>query len=226
MNYEEWRKLYAELKRELAQLGLHFDRDEEARDVLNSLLKQDVLKELNSLEGKNVVVFAAGESSRLLLLDEKFLRVARKAIVIATDGILDALFNAGLNPRIVCTDLDSDFEFISKASSKGAVIIVHAHGDNIPQLKEFVPKLKGKIVGTTQVEPKGAVHNFGGFIDGDRAVFLALHFNAKAVGFAGFNAKKKKHEAGIKLVEQLKKNNKNIFNLSNQKELNAFVKLV
>lgn len=226
MNYDEWLPLYEGLKRELAPLGLRFDKDEEARDVLNSLLLRDDSSELNFLRGKNVIIFAAGESARFKLADAQLVQLAKKTTIIATDGILDALFAAGVRPHVVCTDLDSDFNLISQASEQGAVIVVHAHGDNIPLLKEFVPKLKGKVVGTTQAKPSGNVHCFGGFIDGDRAVFLALHFNAKSIGFIGFDGKKEKHKAGIKLAEQLKRTNKNIFNLSKQEELKEFAKLV
>ena len=40
---------------------------------------------------------------------------------------------------------------------------------------------------TTQSAPFGEVHNFGGFTDGDRCVFLADHFAATRIILCGFN---------------------------------------
>ena len=50
-------------------------------------------------------------------------------------------------------------------------------------------KIKGKIIGTTQTDPSKFknLHNFGGFTDGDRAVFIANHFKAKKINLIGFD---------------------------------------
>ncbi len=76
-----------------------------------------------------------------------------------------------------------------KANSEGSIAIIHAHGDNINKIKKYVPKLEGKILGTTQInpEPYKFLHNFGGFTDGDRAVYLADHFHAKKIYLMGFD---------------------------------------
>ena len=49
-------------------------------------------------------------------------------------------------------------------------------------MKELNP-----VIGTTQIEPISDVYNFGGFTDGDRAVFLAEHFGAKEIELVGFD---------------------------------------
>ncbi len=219
-------KAYAKIKKELASLRLSFDKDGEARDVLNCLVTRDNASRLDFLRGKKVVVFAAGKSLSKHLCDESLLRVRRKFVAVATDGALEPLFRARIVPAVVCTDLDSDFRFISKASKSGAIIVVHAHGDNIDELKRLVPRLKGETVATTQVEPLRKVHNFGGFTDGDRAVFLAVHFGARAIGLAGFDAGKKKHKAGLRLVQELKRKNKNIFDLNVKRECAGFMELL
>ncbi|HNR59267.1 MAG TPA: DUF115 domain-containing protein, partial [Methanothrix sp.] len=71
-------------------------------------------------------------------------------------------------------------------------------GDNLAALREYVPKLT-KVLATTQAAPLEGVYNFGGFTDGDRAVFLARRFGAKEIRMVGFDyddptvtAKKKK----------------------------------
>jgi len=70
---------------------------------------------------------------------------------------------------------------------QGTVVVVHAHGDNIPLLRTWVPRFSGPLVGTTQAEPFGRIHNFGGFSDGDRAVFAAHALGAADVRLVGFD---------------------------------------
>jgi uncharacterized Rossmann fold enzyme len=98
-------------------------------------------------------------------------------------------------------------------------MVVHAHGDNIDMIKKLVPKFR-KVLGTTQVMPLENVHNFGGFTDGDRAVFLAEEFGAKNIVLVGMDLgnaigkyskekvkdpelKKQKMKAGRRLLEAL-----------------------
>ena len=65
-------------------------------------------------------------------------------------------------------------------------MVVHGHGDNIPMLEQVVPQLVNPI-GTTQVQPRPNVYNFGGFTDGDRAVFLATEMDARLIVVAGMD---------------------------------------
>ena len=46
-------------------------------------------------------------------------------------------------------------------------------------------------IGTTQTNPFNKIQNFGGFTDGDRAVFLASYFGAKKVILFGMDFGKK-----------------------------------
>jgi hypothetical protein len=64
-------------------------------------------------------------------------------------------------------------------------MIVHAHGDNAEKI-HLVKDFKN-CIGTTQTKPVGKVHNFGGFTDGDRCVFLANHFKAKKIILLGMD---------------------------------------
>jgi len=70
---------------------------------------------------------------------------------------------------------------------EGTIAVVHAHGDNMPLLRHWVPRLPGPVVGTTQAAPLPHVHNFGGFTDGDRAVFAADHLGAARIAIIGFD---------------------------------------
>jgi uncharacterized Rossmann fold enzyme len=114
----------------------------------------------------------------------------------------------GIVPDIIVTDLDGSFEAILKANQMGSIAIVHAHGDNIDQLQEYVPQL-GKIIGTAQCRPPGGLFNFGGFTDGDRSVFLAKELGAVSIKLLGFDfedesvtpRKRKKLAWARKLIE-------------------------
>jgi uncharacterized Rossmann fold enzyme len=68
----------------------------------------------------------------------------------------------------------------------GAMMVIHAHGDNIESMEKNVPKFR-KIIGTTQVMPTENVYNFGGFTDGDRSVFMAEEMRAKSITLIGMD---------------------------------------
>jgi len=106
----------------------------------------------------------------------------------------------------------------------GAIMVIHAHGDNIENLEKNVPKFR-KIIGTTQVMPTENVYNFGGFTDGDRGVFLAEEMRAKSITLIGmdfnsnprkfsndhdidFELKRKKLKTAKRLLEMLGKQSK------------------
>ena len=43
------------------------------------------------------------------------------------------------------------------------------------------------VIGTTQAQPLGNIYNFGGFTDGDRAIFLAVALGAAEITLAGMD---------------------------------------
>ena len=69
--------------------------------------------------------------------------------------------------------------------NSSSIFVVHAHADNKTKL-EFVKNFKN-CIGTTQSKPVNKIENFGGFTDGDRAVFLASHFCAKKIILFGMD---------------------------------------
>ena len=103
---------------------------------------------------------------------------------IAADSALLPLVKCGMVPHVVVTDLDGDAECLMEMKRR-LIYVVHAHGDNMLQLP--MAGMFDRCVGTTQTEPVGSIQNFGGFTDGDRAVFLAHHFGASAIVALGMD---------------------------------------
>ena len=107
-------------------------------------------------------------------------------MVIGADGATTRLLAAGVLPDVIVTDLDGFLPDILAANESGSAVVVHAHGDNMAALKEYVPRLR-RVLGTTQAEPVEGIYNFGGFSDGDRCVFLARNFGASKIKIIGFD---------------------------------------
>jgi uncharacterized Rossmann fold enzyme len=178
MNFNEWAPLYREI---LKEFGFSEEADVEAAKVLNELLPEnppiDRLK--NLIEGKVVNVFGAGPSLEEI---EEF----PEGPSIVADGATSFFIEKGVVPDVIVTDLDGQMEDIIEANKKGSIIVVHAHGQNIPEIKKYVKEFDSPI-GTTQAEPFGNLYNFGGFMDGDRCVFLAHYFGAKEIHIYGLD---------------------------------------
>jgi hypothetical protein len=176
--FEEWEPYYLQI---LADFGFDRAADEEAARVLDRLLPRDSLPLLEArIRGKEVTVCGNAPT-----LDREMDRLS--GVVLAADRAADRLFRHGVRPAAIATDLDGATEEFVEMNLRGTVIVVHAHGDNIPLLHRWVPHLPGPLAGTTQARPVGRVYNFGGFSDGDRAVFLAHAMGASRVSLAGFD---------------------------------------
>ncbi len=105
--------------------------------------------------------------------------------VLAADGAAMTTYSIlGRVPDATVSDLDGRNTVTLRLAEMGAVPVIHAHGDNVPALQKWVPRLP-KLLPTTQVEPVGPVRNFGGFTDGDRAAFLAHAAGAEGILLAG-----------------------------------------
>jgi len=183
MDFEEWEPYYQQV---VADLQLDRGADEAAATELAGLLDPARVATLAHLNARifdhEVSVFGDGPALRTTLAEEPF-----EGTLIAADGATSALMEAGLVPSVVVTDLDGKVEDQIEASARGALLVVHAHGDNLPALRRWVPQLPGPVVPTTQSRPRGDVRNFGGFTDGDRAVFLADHFGARRIDLVAFD---------------------------------------
>ncbi|GIU72290.1 MAG: hypothetical protein KatS3mg003_1769 [Candidatus Nitrosocaldaceae archaeon] len=226
MELREWLEWYDKIR---AKFGYSIVNDQNAAQILSKLIRG---REVNlnilidKIKGKNVVIFGAGPS----LEEFDDYNSLRNSTLIACDGATEALLEHDIKPDIVVTDLDGDHRSLLEADRLGSIMVVHAHEDNVNLMLNLVPKFKN-CIGTTQVKPLDNVYNFGGFTDGDRAVFLADTLGAKSIILIGMDFgykigrySKRKFDPNIK-IEKLKmakelieylanKTNSRIYNLS------------
>jgi uncharacterized Rossmann fold enzyme len=181
MTIKGWESKYREI---LKDFGYSRKKDIQSCKLLDSLLpKKTRIAEIKDLiEKKPVFVVGAGPS---LPSSISILKKHKKITKIVADGATKAIIENGLKPDIVVTDLDGDIKSLKKAGRTNTIMVVHAHGDNSEKI-HFVKNFKN-CIGTTQTKPLGKIHNFGGFTDGDRCVFLANHFKAKKIILLGMD---------------------------------------
>jgi hypothetical protein len=176
-----WESKYREI---LKDFGYSRKKDSQSCKLLDSLLpkKMETKKIRDLIENKPVFVIGAGPSLPSCI---SILKKYKKITKIVADGAAKAMIENDLKPDIVVTDLDGDIKSLKKAGRTNTVMVVHAHGDNSEKI-HLVKNFKN-CVGTTQTKPIGKVHNFGGFTDGDRCVFLASNFKAKKIILLGMD---------------------------------------
>jgi uncharacterized Rossmann fold enzyme len=178
MQFEEWEPHYLGI---LGYFGFDRSQDEEAARLLASVLTRDDLPLLASLcKGKHVTICG---NAPCLKNELKKIRGA----VFAADAAAEVLLDHNIRPDAIFTDLDGATDRFIEMNNKGTIIVIHAHGDNIPLLRHWVPRFRGPVVGTTQSAPLPHIHNFGGFTDGDRAVFAADELGTSQITIIGFD---------------------------------------
>lgn len=185
MQFETWEPLYQAI---LEDFGFSRRRDEEAAELLNELLlrrESQISAAEALLRGRRAMV-CGNAPSLAQELEELPREPDDDAALLAADGAVAVLLEQGMVPDILVTDLDGPFPAILKANQMGCIVVVHAHGDNIAALERYVPLLDG-IIGTVQCRPPDGLYNFGGFTDGDRAVFLAREMGAASIDLVGFD---------------------------------------
>lgn len=174
-------------------LGIDPAADRRATDEAHELYtsrRRQIENLLATLEkmiaGKPCVVFGCGPSldHHVSILELKLKETT--AVLVTADGATSALVETGIIPQVVVTDLDGYLPDIIMASQRGALIILHFHGDNREAVARYVPEL-ANVIPVTQVEPTDIVRNFGGFTDGDKCLFLASAFGASAVLLVGMD---------------------------------------
>ena len=178
MNFELWEPHYLGI---LDYFGFDRAGDEEAARLLASLMTRDNLLSLAALTCGNDVTVCGNAPG----LKDEIGKIS--GVVYAADAAAYVLDTHGIRPDAVFTDLDGATDRLLELNREGTIVVVHAHGDNIPLLKHWVPRFTGPLVATTQATPLPHVHNFGGFTDGDRAVFAAEELGASSVTLAGFD---------------------------------------
>ena len=213
MKYREWAPFYLKI---LDEFGYSTEEDIRVAKILETYLKIPDLEQVNEkIYKKEVAIYGAGPS-----LDS--IKNIPNSTTIASDGATSFFIDKGIIPDIIITDLDGEIEDIIKANRKGSIIFIHAHGDNEKEIKEYTSRFE-KPRGTTQSKQFGNILNFGGFTDGDRAVYLAEHFKPKRIFLYGMdfnsgpgkysyskdsNIKRKKLKWAEYLITQLTKKTK------------------
>jgi uncharacterized Rossmann fold enzyme len=204
-------------KKIVLTLKLNVNADIRSTKKLDSIMKQsfssgrqNVLNELTELLKRPCLIAGAGPS-----LEYDFQRciendILRKVKIIAVDGTCSLFHQLQISPHIIVTDLDGDWHSILWGINQGATTLVHAHGDNQNLIEDFFHNIDYdkediKIWGTTQNDIKTNLFNFGGFTDGDRAIFLTFEFQTPIIGLIGFNFGKKIGKYSM-LNPSLKKN--------------------
>jgi uncharacterized Rossmann fold enzyme len=181
MNFDEWEPVYEAI---LADFGYERGADEQARDLLVELLSGADVGGLDRLDvtGKTVAVAGAADT-----LEDEFEPVRGADVVFGASNAASRLRKAGLSVDCMVTDIDKRPDTAQALTAEGTPVAVHAHGDNIPALRDVVPELDPRsLVPTTQAQPAGPVRNVGGFTDGDRAAFLADALGAERLVFPGW----------------------------------------
>ena len=177
MEFDEWEPVYEAI---LADFGYPRAADERARDVLADLVEPFDLDRV-PVDG-TVAIAGAGPS-----LDAELSVAADADRVFAASTAADRLLAAGVGVDLQVTDLDKSPDVTVELSRAQIPVAVHAHGDNLPAVREVVPECDCRqVLGTTQARPVESVYNFGGFTDGDRAAFLADHLGAGTLVFVGW----------------------------------------
>ncbi|MDO8056424.1 MAG: DUF115 domain-containing protein [Candidatus Hermodarchaeota archaeon] len=188
IDLKQWWPRYQQI---LDQFQYNITKDQEAANLLSEYIKQVALTpgDLREIvQGKHVVICGAGPSISTNLEHIVTNITFEDTVVFAADGATTACLEYRLVPDFVMTDLDGEMEDILTAQNQGAIIIVHAHGDNIPALKLWVPRLKQRrSIGSTQARPQSGVYNLGGFTDGDRCAFWAEGLHASKIALAGMD---------------------------------------
>jgi hypothetical protein len=182
MDYVEWEPIYEEI---LKDFGFNrAENDRSARILCDTIKDRSVgLDELEKIiSGEDVLVCGDAPTLRedlrsIELSDFK---------IIAADGATSTILMEGVFPDVIVTDLDGTIGDIIYANRMGSILVVLGHGDNIEAVKKVVPNLS-RLLGTTHGAPFDQIYNFGGFTDGDRAVFLADALGARRITLLGFD---------------------------------------
>lgn len=217
MRYSEWGPAYEAIR---AAFGFDHDADRAARDLLAELttsFDEERLQKL--LSGKHVAIAggATGVAADLAAIEDV-------DTVVAASVSAGTLRAAGEAVDLMVTDLDKTPTVVRTLAAEGTPVAVHAHSDNVALVREQVPRLSNSaVLPTTQVAPSGPVQNYGGFTDGDRAAFIADHFDAARLSFPGWDLddpsvgpmKRQKLEWAARLLHWLERRRDERFDLLN-----------
>ena len=182
MRFEDWQPVYEAI---LKDFGYDRLQDESSARLLRILMvNSDIIMDddLSESMDDRAVIFGAADS-----LTEEIRGKGFDGTLISAGSATAAVMKEGILPDIVVTDLDGDVEAQIEASRRGAITLIHAHGDNADAIMRYAKSFTGRVVLTTQSRPDNLLRNYGGFTDGDRAYCMARHFGVKEIELVGFN---------------------------------------
>ena len=191
MDFNEWEGWYKEI---LETLGFLRDDDEKTAELLDKILdekgcltiEQFFDEMMEKKDTSKFIVVGAGPSIKKHIKYVKENSDLNDYLIVSADGATTAMLEDDLVPDIVATDLDGKMEDLLAANSLGSYFVIHAHGNNEELIDNWTTKFD-KILGTTQSVPIGHLYNFGGFTDGDRAMFFAIALGCEEMVLAGMD---------------------------------------
>jgi len=176
-SFIEFKPWYIEI---LQDFNFKYQKDCEAREFLSRILEkknenwklEKVLLSFKYIIQKKKRIFIYGCGPSLEETVDYILKIYGKKIFnkwvnLAADGAARLLTERKILIDGIFTDLDG---ITKRDFNHSKFIIVHAHGDNINNLKDFKNEIINfpNVIGTTQVDPVENLVNSGGFTDGDR----------------------------------------------------------
>jgi uncharacterized Rossmann fold enzyme len=154
-----------------------FSKDREAvASRLISNVKYNSFSIRKRIEDKDLILVGAGL--------QKDTDIPSSNVIVA-DGALRACLERNIIPSLIVTDLDGYIPDISWARKQGSEIILHAHGDNIARVFQYLSDINPNCITTTY--PSVSSNCWGGFTDGDRALMMSLSLNCNTIKMIGFD---------------------------------------
>lgn len=188
MRYRQWAPEYERIQ---AEFGYSFEKERAASERLVALLPRPALDRAEQrirarIRGRETIVVGlapqAGAPPVWMLP-----RTEEPPALVVADGAAERCLSAGLVPDVIVTDLDGPVPSEITANARGALVVIHAHGDNVPALERWTPQFPRDLAGSWAGPPERGLVDFGGFTDGDRAAYLAEGLNAPRVLLYGFD---------------------------------------
>ena len=161
------------------EISVQFDFSKIREDVASRLVsdtKQNISSIRKCIEKKDLILVGAGL--------QKGTDIPSSNVIVA-DGALRACLEQDILPSLIVTDLDGYIPDILWARKKGSKVILHAHGDNIARVFQYLSDINPNCITTTY--PSASSNCWGGFTDGDRALMMSLSLNCNSVKMIGFN---------------------------------------
>jgi len=161
------------------EISVQFDFSKIREDVASRLVsdtKQNISSIRKCIEKKDLILVGAGL--------QKGTDIPSSNVIVA-DGALRACLEQDILPSLIVTDLDGYIPDILWARKKGSKVILHAHGDNIARVFQYLSDINPNCITTTY--PSAFSNCWGGFTDGDRALMMSLSLNCNSVKMIGFN---------------------------------------